>query len=249
MKYFLQFFALWPGHNNNFFFHFYALLSITSLIFQFYNVSDVFDNLELLSMNISNIIMILAIFLKTAISWRKRRYMKNVLIKMMDDWYQIKNPEQLIIMKNHVKFSHTFFVNAFIAYNFTILLFPIFALRIYFTESVENRLLPLLAKFPFSNKTSPIYEIIYILQAILLIFAGNAFVVLDTSYAAMILHAVSKLEIIRFELENFVNNILKSEKKSTVKVLFEKYHEVTKFVNRIDEIFSLQLFFYFILAS
>lgn len=114
--------------------------------------------------------------------------MKEVLVEMMNDWCQIKKPEQLLVMKNHVQFSHKFFVCTLVMYNFTILMFPIVALQTYFTESnVENRRLPLLVKFPFPIKKSPFYEIIYISQAILLILVGNIYVVLDSSYAAMVI--------------------------------------------------------------
>lgn len=73
IRYFLGIFALWPGNNNNFLFYFFTLLSIISLTSQFWHVTIVYDNLELLSMNISNIVMILTSFLKIAILWKKRR--------------------------------------------------------------------------------------------------------------------------------------------------------------------------------
>lgn len=120
------------------------------------------------------------------------RYMKDVLVEMMDDWCKLKNPKEFKIMKNHVQFSHKFFVCTLVMYNFTILMFPIVALQTYFTEPVENRRLPLLVKFPFSTKNSPIYETVYLSQAILLILVGNIYVVLDSSYAAMVIFKLMK---------------------------------------------------------
>ncbi|XP_051155019.1 odorant receptor 82a-like [Leptopilina boulardi] len=250
IRYFLGIFALWPGNNNNFLFYFFTLLSIISLTSQFWHVTIVYDNLELLSMNISNIVMILTSFLKIAILWKKRRYVKDVLIEMIDDLCQIKKHEELIVMKNHVKFSRTFSINAFIIYNFTIIMFIFTPLQTYyFGKSVENRFFPLLAKFPFSYKFSPVYEIIYFLQAIFLLLVASIYSISDSSYAAMVLHAATKLEIIRFELDNFFNKALKSEKKLSIKVLIEKHYKAIQFAKRVDDIFSGQLFLYFILLT
>lgn len=115
------------------------------------------------------------------------RYVKDILIEMMDDWCKMKSPEELMVINNHVKFSHKFCFNAVIAYNLTILMFPTAALRTYFNGSVENRLLPLMAIFPFSQKISPNYEILYFAQTVLLILAGNLYCVTDSSYVAMVI--------------------------------------------------------------
>lgn len=73
MKKFFQFFGLWPGSNNNLLFFFYVLLSTLSLISQFWNISSVYQNLELLTINISNIIMVFAILIKMSLFWSNRR--------------------------------------------------------------------------------------------------------------------------------------------------------------------------------
>lgn len=107
---------------------------------------------------------------------------------MTDDWSKIKSPDKFIVMKNHVKFCHNFFVCTFVMYNFTILIFPFVALQTYFTDSVENRYLPLLVKYPFSTVNSPIFEIIYINQTIFLAWMANIYCVSDSSYVAMVIN-------------------------------------------------------------
>lgn len=113
--------------------------------------------------------------------------MKDVLNEMMDDWCEVKSPEALIVINKHAQFSHKFVINTIIVYNLTIMMFLAAALRTYFSESVENRLLPLLAKFPFSNKNSPIYEILYIIQSFLLLLDGNMYCLTDSSYVSMVI--------------------------------------------------------------
>lgn len=112
--------------------------------------------------------------------------MKDVLIVMMNDWCEVKSPEALIVMNNHVQFSHKFVGKTIIVYNFTILTFLVVALRTYFSDAIENRHLPLMSKFPFSNQESPIYETIYTIQAFLLILDGNLYCLTDSSYVAMV---------------------------------------------------------------
>lgn len=123
--------------------------------------------------------------------------MNDILLEIMDDWCKIKNPKKLTVMKSHIQFFHKFFINTFIVYNLTTFTFSAFALQSYFSQSVENRVLPILVKFPFSTQNSPNYEILYTIQAILLIIIANVYTVSDSSYAAMVNFRLdSKIKIV-----------------------------------------------------
>lgn len=73
MQYILRLFGIWPGYKNNVFFFIFVLTCTINLVSQFWNVTTVYNNLELLSINISNIIMVLTVFTRIVIFWMKRR--------------------------------------------------------------------------------------------------------------------------------------------------------------------------------
>lgn len=89
-------------------------------------------------------------------------------------------------MQNHVKLSHKFYKCSFILYGSTVLFFPIIAFQTYICESIEERILPLLATFPFGIKNSPNYEILYLMQTVLLLIVAQIYIVSDSTYVTMV---------------------------------------------------------------
>lgn len=64
-----------------------------------------------------------------------------------------------------------------------------------------------------------------------------------------VLHASTKAEILRLELDCFLNNILKSEKKFSINVFIEKHRRTIQFSKKVGNIYSGQLFLHFVFAT
>ncbi|XP_033211850.1 odorant receptor 82a-like [Belonocnema kinseyi] len=252
MENFLRFISAWPGTSNAFLFPSYAILMLLSFIAEIGDACLVIENLKMFVHTISHSLIISLVFLKTTIFWLQRGCAKEILSEMLYDWCSIKNPEERIIMKKYVNISHKIYMASSTINVLSLCTYIGTFVRSCLAESVEDRKFPLPSRFPFPSKISPIFEVLCLLQLLILGLSATLCGALDSFFLAMILHTSTKIEIVRLELKRFVEDKLKSQNKSlasntknAAKLLIDKHQNMIDFAEKINQVYSNNVLVHF----
>ncbi|OXU31131.1 hypothetical protein TSAR_010114 [Trichomalopsis sarcophagae] len=239
----------WPGKSQLPGFYFAIGIMLFFLIFEILNITEVYHDLEELMDNlVSTIGVVLGLF-KFITVRVKRRKLKTVINKIFNDWKTDRQFVSEMMVENCTRSQlvSKFVIFLYNSMNFTYFLRTVIS-RIF--DEVQDRKFLAQVTFPIiDGRQTPLYEIIIFFQFVTASVCFNSQALVEGLLATLVLHACSKVDVVRREILNFSTfcKTDKNDKKDIIKTLSKLSEEHLKFVEfseDIQDIFSYVSFFH-----
>lgn len=219
--YILKLFGVWPKENHfncslystygiciqTFFVKLHAFFAIVKLF-------AIYDNLAEFSSAIFITFSVLMTAVKFYFMMYKLSTIKNMVQKTTSDTFQPTTASQRQIFdKNLRSWNVMYILYMFVAY-FTVFLWTLYPLM----DNKERRL-PFNVWYPYDYRMSPLYELSYLHQIIMIMVVVSVSLNVDTLTSAMMMHIALQCEIISDTVRNiydYTRNRLETEGKSAL---------------------------------
>ncbi|XP_058805760.1 uncharacterized protein LOC131672513 [Phymastichus coffea] len=237
----------WPTSPLLSVFYFGIGITFFFLVFEIWDIVEIRNNLELLMDNLVSTVGVFLGLCKIATFRWKRRYIKGMIITMSNDW-RLESIRSEVMKKNGTRFQRVaiFIIIMDNVVNFTYFLQTVTS---YIFDEIPDRKFLARVKFPMDARQSPFYEIIIIGQFITASIHFNAHALVDGFLVTLVLHACSKIAIVKREIANYSKICQRNidDRESTLSALcrlYCKHLEFIEFSKNIRDIFSLVAFFH-----
>ncbi|XP_031781937.1 odorant receptor 62 isoform X2 [Nasonia vitripennis] len=203
---------------------------------------------ELMDNLVSTIGVVLGLF-KFITVRVKRRKLKTVINKIFDDWKTDSQFVSEMMVKNCTRSQlvSKFVIFLYNSMNFTYFLRTVIS---HIFDEVQDRKFLAQVTFPIvDGRQTPLYEIIIFFQFITASVCFNSQALVEGLLATLVLHACSKVDVVRREILNF-STICKTDKNDkkdilkTLRKLSEEHFKFIEFSEDIQDIFSYVSFFH-----
>ncbi|XP_043465786.1 uncharacterized protein LOC122500765 [Leptopilina heterotoma] len=199
----LSFLGLWPNKRN----YLIPQLLLCSSIFVIspFQLQDILVNKNKGQMFdvIRDMIVIIFLVLKFLILFFNKGNLHSLLMDLDKDWKAMKNSKDEAIMMKYVKYAQKFCFFEWSLYSFTTFAYFTEFFILYLTNSSDQRILLIPAKYPFDINPLPVFIVATLFQCALFVCWTCANSLSETLLGTLVFHLVGKIEI----LQNGIRNI------------------------------------------
>ncbi|EZA57539.1 ObirOr5-V10 [Ooceraea biroi] len=247
IKFVLLVFGIWPGVSCVILHRlFWSSTLIITQIFQYAYFILHFhtDNLSDLMDNLSCALAYSLLFFKLIIFWTNQRKFRDILKTIAADWKDCaSDPFSLHVTTSAANLSHRIsnmiiglHMAAVVTYSFGVLSSN--GDDNFNASTVLDRALILRMDFPFDSNSSPIYEIVMVIQFFQLVTHACAIDVLNALIITLILHTGGQIDILREWLTNvFSKESMHGMTGITMKNLIGKHQKIILFTENIENLY------------
>ncbi|XP_058805759.1 odorant receptor 13a-like [Phymastichus coffea] len=258
LKFILKLLGLWPYNFNIFGPLILASSIVTTLPFQLWYALISSENPVMLMDGLSDMFAQTIILIKIFIMWKNKRLINGLLKDVLNDWKVKKLPANW----KSISRTCTLFCRVVITMyaTATTVYFPDLVLS-YFGQPKEHRKLFFASKYPFDYHSSPIYEIVILVQIIQCLLIVAADLVSQTLLAALILHASAHMALFKVYLRVYSDSIVSSRKLHggyrcdkdnfmfLLKRIVKQHVKILDIVDRIDAVYSFVSLFQLLFSN
>ncbi|XP_058805763.1 uncharacterized protein LOC131672515 [Phymastichus coffea] len=239
VEYTLKFCGLWPDYFNIF----GILLVVSSLFtimpFQIIDMLKEFDNTFILLDDLSNFFGEILLYSKYLVIWYHRRRLKSLLQEMTEDY---DNEDKIEYWSEFISASHRFTKFDYLMYVGTSSMYYLQTILNYLKIPVEQREMMIRAQYPFDFRSSPMYEIMTLVQIVQGLTMCSLLALSESLLVALVLYACGHINLLSDKIDEFSLNCLNNEKDVSPEAIIKQHQKILNIVQQIETIYTYASF-------
>ncbi|KAJ8679627.1 hypothetical protein QAD02_015414, partial [Eretmocerus hayati] len=224
------------------FYLYMVLLSLYSA-FGVWDIIVVSSDLETCMNDFIPVLGLVSIVINSFGFYTNRRTLETMIKEVYDDWFSVNiSKSSHVVIEKNIKIARIVSYLVMAGYGFIGISLPLKAVVSYLIHDVNGREYVLPAAFPWEGRQSPTYELITITQFLACSSGVYCCAVFEGQLAFLVLHACSKVHIVREEIAMLSQSSQESSSEylnTIIKRISRKHSEFLKFSENLEDAFSL----------
>ncbi|XP_058805761.1 uncharacterized protein LOC131672514 [Phymastichus coffea] len=246
VEYTLKISGLWPDYFNIFGVIFIMSGLFTLIPFQVWDIFKEFNNTFIILDDLSHLIGEIMLYSKFLIIWYHKSVFNSLLREMREDY---ENGDKIEDWSELISASHRFSKFDYAMYAGTASMYYIQFILNYAVTPVENREMMIRAQYPFDFKSSPMFEIMTLIQIVQGLACCCIQALSESLLVALVLHVCGHIDLLSVKVDEFSVMCMNDKNNISLKSMIKQHLKVLNIVHKVETVYTYASFIQVFLST